>query len=88
MRKLTKKERDTIRRPAENTLNSLSMIISLIVIGVIIFCMKLDATMYVEAYVVIAGIVILTIVVKVILQSREKRLWFKKKKKEGFFIIR
>ena len=88
MRKLTKKERIEVRNAIETTLNTMALIVSLIIIGIIIACMRLDATMYVEAYVVIAGIIILGIAVKGILQNRAKRLWFKRKKKDSFFIIR
>ena len=82
------KKKDFMSRmdAVENVLNSIALVLSLVIVGLIAFCMRLDAIMYTNIYMAIGGIIVLVILVKTVLRHREKRLWFKKNRK--IFFIR
>ena len=81
-----KKKKDFMKRmdAVENFLNSIALVLSLVIVGLIAFCMRLDATMYVNAYMAIGGIIVLVIFVKTVLRYREKKLWFKRNRRIFF----
>ena len=83
---MKKKDFMTRMDAVENVLNSIALVLSVIIIGLIAFCMRLDAIMYVNVYMAIGGIIVLVILVKTVLRHKEKRLWFKKNRK--IFFIR
>jgi hypothetical protein len=81
---MKKIKRMEVKNTIDSTLNTVSLILSLIIIGIIIACMRLDVSAYVNAYVAIAGMIVLGILVRGFLHSRAKKLWFKRKKKKYF----
>ena len=81
---MKKKDFMTRMDVVESVLNSIALALSFIIIGLIIYCMRLDAVAYTNMYIVFGGIIVLAIFVKTVLRHRKKKLWFKKHSKIYF----
>ena len=81
---MKKKDFMTRMDVVESVLNSIALALSFIIIGLIIYCMRLDAVAYTNMYIVFGGLIVLVIFVKTVLRYREKKLWFKKNRRIFF----